>query len=188
MIRTIFILLFSFCLNLLAAPNTEIKNIKEIPHFNFTETHLEYCQNLKVKLKKSSIQDVDFWKEFHSEKCLPKSKIIHIKDICYLELDGSKDEVAFFMKIICHQNKGKKNQKTIELMPIMTVTEFEPSERNETEFETDPEYKEFRTKYAIGNLLLKLKKNAKFEAEILKLEKDSDLMFYTILKVEPLKK
>lgn len=82
---------------------------------------------------------------------------------------------------------GKKNQKKFEFFQIMTVAEFEANDSSEIEYKLDPEYKSFRTKYAIGKKLLQYKKKAIFDAEILKLkyDQDGDCMFFTNVNIKP---
>ncbi|MCW7480580.1 hypothetical protein [Leptospira kanakyensis] len=178
-----FLIVF-FSVNLYSQPISKIFNVEEIARFSFTSVHLQFCQNLINKSKKESLSDFDFWKEFNSEKCLPKEKIINMKEICLLELVDSTDEVAFFFNIICNENKSKKNHKKFELIPIMTVAESDPNDLKETEYILDPEYKNFRTKYKIGKELLKYKKHTKFDAEILKFDQGGDQIFYTIINIK----
>ncbi|TGK80158.1 hypothetical protein EHQ31_16110 [Leptospira montravelensis] len=180
-------LIILFSINLFSQPIPEVNKIQEIPEFQFTTDHLKTCQNLINQSKKGGIPDSEFWKEFNSDKCLPKNKIIHMKDVCFLELVGSKDEVAFFFDLICSENNTKKIQKKMTLIPIMTVAESDPSDLREFEYTLDEEYKNFRTKYQIGTELLKYKKHSKFDAEILQFDRDGDLMFYTIINLKPRK-
>lgn len=181
------ILIVLLNINLFSQPNPEVYKIQEIPEFQFTIDHLKTCQNLLNQAKKEMIPDSEFWKEFNSDKCLPKNKIIHIKDVCFLELVDSKDEVAFFFNLLCYDHNAKKNQKQIQLIPIMTVAESDPSKLGESEYTLDEEYKNFRSKYQIGIELLKYKKHTKFDADILQFDRDGDRMFYTITNIKPRK-